>query len=146
MKMQYYKFQLDITKDTVLVVFTKEQLQSAIKAAADYGANDILADNIAHGLPEGMAGTHFFSRDNSSFHIIWINEEVLDSDLEYWKVVAHEALHCATCVWHNVGAELDARKNDEVLTYTMNHIMEKIDDAHQLYEETQYVSNREQDL
>lgn len=41
-------------------------------------------------------------------------------------VVAHEALHAATYVWEKAGANLHVYNNDEVLTYTMGHIMDLI--------------------
>lgn len=43
---------------------------------------------------------------------------------EEWddEVVYHEALHCATRMWYDVGADLVVPKNDEVLTYTQGYI------------------------
>lgn len=38
------------------------------------------------------------------------------------EIVYHEALHCATSMWYDVGANLEVPRNDEVLTYTQGFI------------------------
>ncbi len=38
------------------------------------------------------------------------------------EVVFHEALHCATSMWYDIGAELEVPQNDEVLAYTQGYI------------------------
>lgn len=50
---------------------------------------------------------------------------------EHWDhgVVYHEALHAATAMWYDVGAELKVPDNDEVLTYTMNYIVNYIEEV-----------------
>lgn len=47
---------------------------------------------------------------------------------EEWDAgtVHHEALHAATAMWYDVGANLKVPQNDEVLAYTMNYIADYI--------------------
>lgn len=40
--------------------------------------------------------------------------------------VHHEALHAATRMWYDVGANIKVPENDEVLAYTMNYIADYI--------------------
>jgi hypothetical protein len=41
----------------------------------------------------------------------------------------HEALHATTKMWGDAGAQLDVLENDEVLTYTQEHIVRLIKEA-----------------
>lgn len=45
-------------------------------------------------------------------------------------VVFHEALHAATRIWYDCGAQLEVPHNDEVLTYTMNYLVEQIEEIY----------------
>ena len=56
------------------------------------------------------------------FMFIWVED---DDPV----IIAHEAMHCATYVWHQAGANLHIHDNDEVTAYTMGHIMELIYNA-----------------
>lgn len=38
----------------------------------------------------------------------------------------HEAFHCATLLWDHAGANLNVPDNDEVLTYTADHVVREI--------------------
>lgn len=57
------------------------------------------------------------------FLLIWLEDRNDHISL------AHEALHAATYVWHQAGADLHIHDNDEVTAYTMGHIMELIYNA-----------------
>lgn len=43
---------------------------------------------------------------------------------------AHECLHAAVYLWDSVGAQLSLPDNDEVLTYTMDYLHERIEDLY----------------
>lgn len=69
---------------------------------------------------------------NMHHGVIYIWFEVTDGGIPY-TTIAHESLHVATYAWDFVGADLHFMKNDEVLTYTMTHVMDKVFAAHKLW-------------
>lgn len=49
----------------------------------------------------------------------------LPDNFDYAKTY-HEAFHCATLLWEHAGANLNVPENDEVLTYTADHVVREI--------------------
>lgn len=61
-------------------------------------------------------GAHFYSDDQRNY--VLMLPDKFKAELVY-----HEALHAAVCLWHDAGANLILPDNDEVLTYTTDHIV-----------------------
>lgn len=49
----------------------------------------------------------------------------LPDEFDY-TLAYHEAFHCATLLWDHAGANLAVPDNDEVLTYTADHVVREI--------------------
>ena len=50
-------------------------------------------------------------------------------------ITFHECLHAAGRIWYDAGAQIEVPKNDEILTYFMNYLVEQIERIYNAYKE-----------
>lgn len=73
----------------------------------------ILSEHLSHG---------------GACYIQWGGVEpvvALPDEFDYARTY-HESFHCATLLWEHAGANLNVPDNDEVLTYTADHVVREI--------------------
>lgn len=108
-KVQPMDWQVFIVRPSSLAAFSEMRLSIGDDPVQVIADNQMWED----GLKSGGA---MFSVVNTNY-ILALPDEWND------ELVYHEALHCASRLWHDAGAQLKLPRNDEVLTYTQGHIV-----------------------
>lgn len=111
---KFFKMTVQPAGACVLLCLSDEQYQSVLEMEG-------IEDGGNHN------GAFLFNGEEPLRYILHIP---LDAEV---SVIYHEALHCATRMYYDMGANLDAHYNDEVLCYTQTHIVEEINKFREIY-------------
>lgn len=111
----YYRLHMPIIPCWLYITCGRDMLRRCAERKDLYHI-PLVVDMLSEDTTKGGA---LLSLGNGEYHMILPEE---------WEAgtVHHEALHAATAMWYDIGAELEVPKNDEVLAYTMNYIADYI--------------------
>lgn len=102
-------------------VVTQSNLADFCQWAVDHGENLEWASQWSSEM------NSLLSRGGASFYWDSGHNYLLVLPAKFrWDLTYHEALHCAIRLWHNAGARLKLPLNEEVLTYTTDHIVREV--------------------
>ena len=119
LKVKYHKIRIEPCNATMRVFFDENTFRNYCKNAG--------YEDIANSVTD--SGGMFVAEDCFAYSM-YLPEEFND------QVVYHEALHCATRLWDDAGAELHSYNNDEVLTYTQGYIVAMLKELYLIREES----------
>jgi hypothetical protein len=127
-KVQPMNWQVFIVRPSSLADFSQFRL--------DLGDDpvEVVEDNASWDYCLRSGGAMFCCRGPN--YVMVIHDE-WDHETTY-----HEALHCASRLWHDAGADLKLPRNDEVLTYTQGHIVRLL--IEKFYKEQKHAGTKSQ--
>ncbi len=114
-KIVCYKLKMPIIPARISLVIGSEMLKLFMERF-HMQTDQFLLDMVHN--PQALGG--FLNLGGQDYVIILPDEWV-------HSTVYHEALHAATRMWYDIGAELKVPENDEVLTYTVGYIADFIE-------------------
>lgn len=126
MNVRYYKMMVWPCGAQVKVALDNKQYHSMLE--------DINPEE--YGIPENYEDSDGFFGYNGQHNFEYVMYLNIEKHGYCSQTLFHEALHLATRMWHEAGANLDSYHNDEVLTYTMNYVANELHKIINHYEDT----------
>ena len=97
------------------------------------GLNDILDDHAidlkVSAFDEGIAETHYISDGRDGIVVMLIDLDECNEDIHYLQgVITHEAYHTTCRVFEHIGEKMDT-VGEEIIAYTIEHIVKQVSKA-----------------
>lgn len=97
------------------------------------GLNDILSDYAidlkVSAFDEGIAETHYISDGREGVVVMLIDLDECNEDIHYLQgVITHEAYHTTCRVFEHIGEKMDT-VGEEIIAYTIEHIVKQVSKA-----------------
>ena len=97
------------------------------------GLNDILEDHAidlkVSAFDEGIAETHYISDGREGIVVMLIDLDECNEDIHYLQgVITHEAYHTTCRVFEHIGEKMDT-VGEEIIAYTIEHIVKQVSKA-----------------
>ena len=97
------------------------------------GLNDILSDYAidlkVSAFDEGIAETHYISDGREGIVVMLIDLDECNEDIHYLQgVITHEAYHTTCRVFEHIGEKMDT-VGEEIIAYTIEHIVRQVSKA-----------------
>ena len=97
------------------------------------GLNDILDDHAidlkVSAFDEGIAETHYISDGREGIVVMLIDLDECNEDIHYLQgVITHEAYHTTCRVFEHIGEKMDT-VGEEIIAYTIEHIVKQVSKA-----------------
>ena len=97
------------------------------------GLNDILEDHAidlkVSAFDEGIAETHYISDGRDGIVVMLIDLDECNEDIHYLQgVITHEAYHTTCRVFEHIGEKMDT-VGEEIIAYTIEHIVKQVSKA-----------------
>ena len=97
------------------------------------GLNDILEDHAidlkVSAFDEGIAETHYISDGREGIVVMLIDLDECNEDIHYLQgVITHEAYHTTCRVFEHIGETME-KVGEEIIAYTIEHIVKQVSKA-----------------
>ena len=97
------------------------------------GLDDILADHAidlrVSAFDEGIAETHYISDGREGIVVMLIDLDECNEDIHYLQgVITHEAYHTTCRVFEHIGETME-KVGEEIIAYTIEHIVKQVSKA-----------------